>query len=438
MDQRKKWMDCTACSALSRSRLHQVACSLADQALSVGGMFMVNVALARTESKEEYGMFVLFYSVFTFLAGLHNAAILEPYTVYGSGRYRLHSSAYFRSMAWINVGVGLLLTGALLSLYVLLERFAPGMASRSLLGLAATVSILLWGVFQRRVFYVQRQAVLAAKTSLVFFVAVVCGLRLATKAHVLNSFSAFLVIALGWVAASAGFARRLPFGKSPGAFLQMEPGYRSLHWKYMRWVLATAFVFQLMNQGYYWLVAALVSVKEVAELKAMALLIAPADQVFIALNYLVLPLLAADSATGKMEDMLSTWKRYALGIGALTSAFAVCVCVFGKAVAHLLYSGRYDDAAPLLMMLGLLPLVMGIGHTMNAALKSMEKPKLVFWAYVCSGVVTFLFGVPLIRHSGLRGAVYGMLLSAVAYTATLALALGNACYKTPAKAADPS
>ena len=438
MNQRKKWMDCTACSALSRSRLHQVACSLADQALSVGGMFMVNVALARTESKEEYGMFALSYSVFTFLAGLHNAAILEPYTVYGSGRYRLHSSAYFRSMAWINVGVGLLLTGALLSLYVLLERFAPGTASRSLLGLAATVSILLWGVFQRRVFYVQRQAVLAAKTSLVFFVAVVCGLRLATKAHVLNSFSAFLVIALGWVAASAGFARRLPFGKSPGAFLQMEPGYRSLHWKYMRWVLATAFVFQLMNQGYYWLVAALVSVKQVAELKAMALLIAPVDQIFIALNYLVLPLLAADSATGKMEDMLSTWKRYALGIGVLTSAFAVCVIVFGKAAAHLLYSGRYDDAAPLLMMLGLLPLVMGIGHTMNAALKSMEKPKLVFWAYVCSGSVTFLVGVPLIRHSGLRGAVYGMLLSAVAYTATLALALGNACYKTPVKAADAS
>jgi O-antigen/teichoic acid export membrane protein len=438
MNQRKKWLDWTACSALAPYRLHQVACSLADQALSVGGMFMVNVALARGESKEEYGLFALSYSVFTFLAGLHNAAILEPYTVYGSGRYRLHSSAYFRSMAWINLGAGLLLTGALLLLYMLLERFAPAMASRSLLGLATTVSILLWGVFQRRVFYVQRQAGLAAKTSLVFFVAVVCGLWLATKAHVLNSFWAFLVIAVGWVAASAGFARKLPFGKSPEAFFKIEPGYWSLHWKYMRWVLATAFVFQLMNQGYYWLVAALVSVREVAELKAMVLLIAPADQVFIALNYLVLPLLAAHSAAGKMENMLSMWKRYALGIGALTSAFAVCVGVFGKAVAHLLYSGRYDGAAPLLAMLGLLPLVMGTGHTMNAALKSMEKPKLVFWAYVCSGSFTFLFGIPLVRHWGLRGAVYGMLLSGAAYTATLALALGNTCYKIPATVADLS
>src|SRR6266567_8427876 len=70
------------------SRLSQFGFSVTDQALSVGGMFVANIALARTVSKEEYGMFALSYSVFTFLSGLHNAAILEPCTVYGSGRYR--------------------------------------------------------------------------------------------------------------------------------------------------------------------------------------------------------------------------------------------------------------------------------------------------------------------------------------------------------------
>jgi hypothetical protein len=89
-------------------------------------------------------------------------------------------------------------------------------------------------------------------------------------------------------------------------------------------------------------------------------------------------------------------------------------------------------------MLGLLPLAIGIGHTMNAALKSMEKPKLVFSAYVCSGSVTLLFGIPLIRLSDLRGAVYGMFLSGAAYTGTPAFALKNTYYKTPVKVADPS
>src|ERR1700681_3452254 len=103
MAQLVTWSSWPKLAVFSWPRLTQLAFSMTDQGLSVGGMFMVNVALARTQTKEEYGTFVLSYSVFTFLAGLHNAAILEPYTVYGSGRYRLHSSAYFRSMAWSNL-----------------------------------------------------------------------------------------------------------------------------------------------------------------------------------------------------------------------------------------------------------------------------------------------------------------------------------------------
>jgi hypothetical protein len=68
----------------ARSRLMPVGYSFADQALAVGGGFLVNVALARTQTKEEYGLFALSYSVFTFLLGLYYAAILEPYTVYAS------------------------------------------------------------------------------------------------------------------------------------------------------------------------------------------------------------------------------------------------------------------------------------------------------------------------------------------------------------------
>jgi O-antigen/teichoic acid export membrane protein len=65
---------------------------------------------------------------------------------------------------------------------------------------------------------------------------------------------------------------------------------------------------------------------------------------------------------------------------------------------------------------------MGIGNTMNNALIASEKPKLVFFAYVCSAAVTFLGGIPLVIHFGLWGAVYGMLLSGTLYTGALALA----------------
>jgi O-antigen/teichoic acid export membrane protein len=102
---------------------------------------------------------------------------------------------------------------------------------------------------------------------------------------------------------------------------------------------------------------------------------------------------------------------------------------------HILYAGKFDGLAPLLFMLGLLPVVMGIGNTMNDALKAAEKPKLVFYAYLGSGAATVLGGIPLVLRFGLRGAVYGMLFSGATYTAILALSfLLNVYWKTPPQA----
>jgi len=63
---------------------------------------------------------------------------------------------------------------------------------------------------------------------------------------------------------------------------------------------------------------------------------------------------------------------------------------------------------------------------MNDALKSMERPHVVFYAYVASGAMTFAAGLPLVRYLGVRGAVIGMLLSAAAYTSLLAVGFGYA------------
>jgi O-antigen/teichoic acid export membrane protein len=415
------WLRPAFAAIPSAPRLMTVGYSLADQALAVGGMFLVNVMLARTQTKEEYGIFALSYSLFTFLAGVHNASILEPYTVYGSGRYRDRFREYLRLMTRANVLLGLLLSGVLLLTCLGLWWMAPQFASLALLGLGLTVGVLLSGLFLRRTFYVQRQPAFAAKSSLVFFVTVGLGLWLAVRAQVLNTLSAFLVLALAWVVAGACFARKLPFGRTQVTFLDLEPGYWRVHWKYARWVLSTAFVFQLTAQGYYWLVAGLLSVKEVGELRAMYNLIAPVDQVIVALSFLVLPAMASHYAMKRMDHLLSLWKRYVLAVLGVTALFALSLRILGQQVMHLLYAGKFDGLGPLVFALALLPVLTATGTTMSQALSAVEKPKLVFYSYVTSGAATFALGIPLVIHFGLRGAVYGMLLSAAAFNFALGL-----------------
>jgi O-antigen/teichoic acid export membrane protein len=395
---------------------------LADQGCSVGAIFLANVMLARTQSTEEYGMFALSYSVYAFLSGLHNATILEPYTVYGSGRYRDRFAQYARMMARSNAMVATALTVGLLLACLILRAFAPQFGLHALVGLALTVGTLLSASFVRRAFYVQGNPKLAARISFVFFLCVGCGLLLAIQFHTLNSFSVFLILALGWLVGCAGGARRLFDRKPRIGFLPSEAGYWHEHWKYTKWVLGTALVFQLTTQGYYWLVAGLLSLKDVAQLKAIYILVTPVDQFYIALNYLVLPAMAGHFASGRRPEYFALWKKVGIGTICFTGLFAAGVRVAGRSVVHALYAGKFDGVVPLLFTLALLPLLMGIGNTMNDALKAAEMPRLVFYAYLASGAATLLAGIPLVSHWGLQGAVYGMLLSGATYSTVLALA----------------
>jgi O-antigen/teichoic acid export membrane protein len=404
---------------LSWSRVNQAFFSISDQALSVGGMFLLNIALARTRSKEEYGMFALSYSVFTFLSGLHNSAILETYTVYGSGRYNQRYPEYARLLWRSNAWLALALTAVLLLAWLILSWAAPALASSSLLGMALASGVLFTASFVRQTFYVRRKPALAARLSTVFFLTVAVLLWVSVRAGVLSGFSAFLIAALGWMVAASSMPNELPGKATSENFLDLHPGYWPEHWKYARWVLATALVCQLTSQGYYWLVAGFLSLKDVAALRAMYILVGPVDQLFTALSFLVMPMMALRFASKQMGKLLSLWRTYLLVCVVVTSVFAVLVRIFGGAAIHLIYAGKFDDVSALLSTLALLPLVLGIGSTMNSALKSIEKPNLVLYGYLASGAVTVLGGIPLVIYFGLRGAVYGMLLSAAVYTATL-------------------
>jgi len=403
-----------------QSRIGSVGCGITDQVLAAGTMFLGNVVLARIQSKEEYGVFVLSYSIYTFLSGLHNAAILEAYTVYGSGKYSQHFREYLKVMLKSNAIVCISLMVLLGLGLLVLQAITPQLVSRGMLGLVLTVGILLSAAFLRRTFYILRQPYRAAGMSLVFFSMVCGGLWLTVRMGWLNSFSLFIILALGWITAGLMIGRPLIFEQASSNFTSLYPNHWEHHWKYARWVLATSFVFQLMTQGYYWLLAGTLSIRGVAELRAMYILVTPTDQIFIALSFLILPRLAHSYALKRRDEFLSLWKRFGSFTFLMTVSLFLGIRLLGAPLVHWLYAGKFDNALSLLYILAGVPIVMGIGNTMNDALKSMERPHVVFYAYVASGVVTFAAGWPLVKYLGVRGAVIGMLLTATAYTSLLA------------------
>src|SRR5258708_13010274 len=245
MSQAKQSAALFSSGTFSWGRVGEMGFGIGGQGFSVGGMFLVNVALARTQTKEEYGIFALSYSVFTFLAGLHNAAVLEAYTIYGSGRYHRSFPAY----AWLlwrnNLLLGLGAAAVLTLLWGLLSWTAPALASRTVLGLALACGILLTASFARRTFYMRRRPDLAARFSAAYFV--FCGglLWLSLRLGTLDGFYAFAIAAVAWVISAIFIMRELPERASGPAFLELEPKDWGGHWEILRWGPVTARVFQL-------------------------------------------------------------------------------------------------------------------------------------------------------------------------------------------------
>lgn len=400
-------------------RVRQGGASVFDQAFSVGGMFLANVALARTVSKGEYGLFTLSYSVFTFLSGLHNAALLEAYTVYGSGRYRERYDQY----AWLiwnfNARLCVLLTIFLVSTWSVVHWLRPNMVGWPLLGMGITAGSLLTASLLRRMFYVQRKPFLAARFSSVFLVLVAILLWASCRFNLLTGFSIFVLVTLGWVISALMMWRFVPKPASISEFRSAQPNYRSDHWVYSRWVLATAFVFQLTTQGYYWVVAGLLSLKNVAELRAIYMLVAPVEQIFTAVTLIILPMLAVRYAAREMSEFLSVWRGYLLVFLAIGIVYVSVTLLAGAPVMHLLYQGKFDNVGALFVFIAFVPAIMGIGHTFNAALKAAERPNAVLYGYLVGGATTACVGVPLVLRLGLKGAVLGMIASAIAYSGTL-------------------
>jgi O-antigen/teichoic acid export membrane protein len=153
----------------------------------------------------------------------------------------------------------------------------------------------------------------------------------------------------------------------------------------------------------------------------MYMLVGPVDQVFGSINLLVLPILASCFSLQQFSRFRKLWKAYLTLFLLIGLSYAGLAVVAGHKGIHLLYGGKFDDVAGLFALMGLLPIVMGVGNTINVALKAAERPDSVFYAYLASGSATLVVGVPLVIRLGLRGAIWGMLVSAVMYTLVLAV-----------------
>lgn len=399
------------------------ALALVDQGLISGANFVVGIVLARHLAADQYGAYALAFQVYLFLSVAYSALVLEPFSVFGSSVYRKSNPEYVGVLLRIHVVVaGIILTGLCACLWIL-RLVSPGsQLTAALIGVGVASPCLLLFSLARRGFYVELSPLRAALGASGYFAIVLGGLLLALYQGWLSPLTAFLLFAAGAGVTAPIMMRKLGFSLKPReAMLRLSEVLRR-HWGYGRWALGSAVAVWFSTAIYYPILSSFHGLADTGALQALGNFSSPVGQAFAAMSLLSLPYAAGIhyQKTARGTEHLAA--KLALIYASGTILYWLLIILFRWPIVEHLYAGRYMGIIALIPWLGLAS-VLRISATSQAIiLRAMHAPYLVFIAYGAASVVDVVAGIPFTWAFGLRGAIFGMVLSsAIALIVTIVM-----------------
>jgi len=394
----------------------KLAFSVADQGLSSGGHFVVNLLLVRWLPPSDYGAFAVSYSLFLILAGIHNALILEPMSIVGPGNYERELTGYVKSSARINAALALAL-GAVLGLLCVVAHLLGSPLASGLGGLAAAAPLLLTFWFFRRACYLRMMPRLAFESSLVYSAVLLGGLCIAWRLGWISPAAAFSWMGLGGAAASWMLRARVTQGRGVSSAGSRFPSCWAVigeHRSYAGWFLATTASYWLASSVYLPLIGALAGLRAAGAYRAMESLLLPMNQTLTACGLLLLPALSREGSTRGRTCLSRAATRISFGAALAVAAYVLMIILLGKNLVLTLY-GRayYAEFLPLIPYLGGALVLRAVSDTgFGTAAKAARRPEIGFWSTLSASAVTLTAGLVLVRTHGASGAAAAWLLSA--------------------------
>jgi O-antigen/teichoic acid export membrane protein len=396
--------------------------AVADQGLFSGANFAVSILLARWLSPAEYGAYSVAYSAFLLMAALHSGLLIEPMMTFGPGKYLGRFAPYLRRLMVFHAAILLPASALLWIAAVALGRVYSPAVRHACEGLVFGSAFILLFWMLRRVFYVLMRPGWGVLSSALYFVTLAGSAGALWFAHALTPFSAFIGMGFASLLASAILLGRVtPKLEAPGA----QTTFREVagdHWRYGRWAVAAAAVSWFPGHVYYSLLPVWLGLEGAGALRALTNFVMPVLQAIAALNMLLIPSLVRDRREGGIRKMNQTMLLFFTLFCAGCTVYLAALWYFRAQVFQIFYGGQYGQFTgwPLLLA-GLLPLGTCASAVLGNALRALERPDRMFWAYVASAASAVLIGIPCAAKFGVSGALLGIHFSSLALVVTLLL-----------------
>jgi O-antigen/teichoic acid export membrane protein len=153
---------------------------------------------------------------------------------------------------------------------------------------------------------------------------------------------------------------------------------------------------------------------EVSGYSACRTLTSMATTISEAAKMVMLPLLSRMWAAGRRSEIMQRIRGAILIVSLIQLPLVLAFAVFPRSVLNYLYDGKYDAAAPVLLILGLLMVLRPFGGLFSCASAAVGKPSYALYSVVTSAAANLGLNLLLIPRYGAVGAALATAASVLA------------------------
>ncbi len=398
------------CVAGILAALRKSIVTLADQTVASATNFLTGVIIGRACAKEEFGLYMLGFSIVLFVMNLQTSLISTPYMIYsprlkGSAHVRYTGSTIIHQFGMSVIAVVALALGAVvLSLGIGPHGFAP-----VLWVLVVVITFILLREYVRQVCF----ANMRFKTALVLDSGVaivqICGLLLLAHFGILSAGPAYWVIGLACCLAAVGWL--ILMRKTFDLHLTRAISDLKRNWSFGKWVFASGLLWALGMNLYPWILTFFHGTASTGVWAACIGVVAIVNPILVGMHNFLGPKVAHAYAQGGAITLRRFVFKAGVALLLMITPFTAILFLFGGSLIAILYGDKYAGNGLAVSILALNLLVSAVRFPIARALFALERADVDFYANFIALLVLFTVGLWLTKAFGPLGVAFSLLVS---------------------------
>jgi O-antigen/teichoic acid export membrane protein len=391
----------------SDGALSQGFLSLADQAVASITNFVTGVIIARASSKEQFGLYMLGFSLIMLLSDLQTSLIATPYMVFAP-RLKGRAHALYAGSTLIHQAVFSVLAMLALACGALATRFGVGPRGLGpvLWALSAVVCLILLREFVRRMCFAGFKLGTVFLFDLIIGVGQIAGLLLLGRFGLVSASRAYWL-----VGSTCGVAVVLWLWFDRRFYqLRLDEAVADLkkNWLFGKWVFASGLLWTVATNLYPWLLASFHGAAAAGVFAACMGVVSASNPALLGIQNLLGPKIAHVFAIKGERALRQLVLKISAVLAVPVSLLALALILWGDRFIALLYGRRYAGNGPVVAILALNLLITAVGFSYSRALFAIERANLDFLLNLATLFIMFTLGMWLVRTYGPLGAAAGL------------------------------